>query len=87
MNREQALLLLQALRRGDKKALAEMFARLAREHRIVCRHCGEKVAPLIRRYDFEEMQVRAECSSCGKPNLLPMKSFAGLDPSQSQSGS
>jgi RNase P subunit RPR2 len=82
MNRDEALRLLQALRTGDKKFIAEYMRVKALEARIVCRHCGESVIPLVRGYDMEELAVKVECSLCGKLNRLPMKAWQGVDPLQ-----
>ncbi|MGO9259671.1 MAG: hypothetical protein ACLQU1_25660 [Bryobacteraceae bacterium] len=82
MNRSEALLLLQALRTGDKKAISEFMRVRALEHRIVCEHCRERVLPLVRVFDFDEMVVSVECSLCGKLNRIPLKSWTGVDPLQ-----
>ena len=76
MNREQARLLLEALRRGDRKSLAEMRARLMQNFRIVCAHCGEQAAPGACVYDFAELTVSAECRLCGTFNRLPIRGWS-----------
>jgi hypothetical protein len=73
---------LQALRTGDKKAVAEFMRVRALEHRIVCRHCGERVLPLSRRFDFDELTVTCDCSLCGKRNEIAIKAWTDMGPLQ-----
>ena len=82
MDRDKARLLLQALRRGDKKALVEFMKVCALQLRMVCQHCDQQMLPLVRSYDFEASVVIAGCSLCGRENRLPMKNWASANPLQ-----
>lgn len=82
MNSDQERLLLQAIRRGDKKALFVLLRARMLEYRVVCQHCGKSVMPRSRSYDFDVLALNAECSLCGKMNRLPMKEWDGIPPLQ-----
>jgi RNase P subunit RPR2 len=77
MDRSEARLFFQALRTGNKKAVAEFLRMRALKCRIVCEHCRESVLPLARRFDFDELVVTAECSLCGKINRMALKNWDG----------
>jgi len=82
MNRSDARLFFQALRTGDKKAMAEFMRVRALEHRIGCQHCGESVLPVARSFDFEELTVRFDCPLCGKRNEIAIKGWTRVGPLQ-----
>jgi RNase P subunit RPR2 len=82
MNSDYARRFLQALRTGDKKIIAAFIRQKWLDWRIVCQHCNETVVPQVRAYDFEELEVSAECPSCGEMNRLPIKNWDSKTPLQ-----
>lgn len=73
---------LQALRTGNKKAIAEFMRLQALQHRIACQHCREQIPPLVRERDFDELTVSFDCPLCGKRNRVAMKSWDSAGPLQ-----
>lgn len=82
MNPSDPRRFIEALRRGDKKAIAEFLKLRALETRIVCQHCGESVLPRVISYDFTQLAVNAECPLCGKTNRLPIQDWNAPPPLQ-----
>jgi hypothetical protein len=82
MDPRNVRLFLQALRTGDKKAVAEFMRVRGLEHRIVCQHCRESILPLSGRFDFDELTASFDCSLCGKRNEVAINGWTGMGPLQ-----
>jgi hypothetical protein len=87
MDRETARkLLLDALRRADKQALAGYLWSQAHAHALQwqeeCPHCRHRMHPLSRQLDFEELAVSFECSLCGRRSQRPLQGWDPTGPLQ-----
>ena len=82
MNPELARRIIEALRRRDWAALADWHRNQVLARRIDCAHCGHRVRPLSKRFDFDALTVTFECSLCGKSSQVAMKNFRDASPLQ-----
>jgi predicted RNA-binding Zn-ribbon protein involved in translation (DUF1610 family) len=69
--------LIEALARGDKRALAilKQMQDRALGAQVTCTFCGRTERPLMRGHDPDTLDVLFECPECGQINRLPMQDW------------